>query len=125
MDLDEQVTTEMHRLRTEAGLELCYVPLYKIDPGKVNNLILNHIIMLDNWTSILKILNMNQMCWQQMQLALQDPDCVQGIKVFILLLEGSNIRLDDTGYGSINRPPHGLALRMKEYLESKKISNDQ
>ena len=35
MDLDEQVTTEMHRLRTEAALELCYVPLYKIDPGKV------------------------------------------------------------------------------------------
>ena len=35
MDLDEQVTTEMHRLRTESALELCYVPLYKIDPGKV------------------------------------------------------------------------------------------
>ena len=35
MDLDEQVTTEMHGLRTEAALELCYVPLYKIDPGKV------------------------------------------------------------------------------------------
>ena len=35
MDLDEQVTTEMHKLRTEAALELCYVPLYKTDPGKV------------------------------------------------------------------------------------------
>ena len=35
MDLDDQVTIEMHRLRTEAALELCYVPLYKIDPGKV------------------------------------------------------------------------------------------
>ena len=29
------MSREMHRLRTEAALELCYVPLYKIDPGKV------------------------------------------------------------------------------------------
>ena len=35
MDLDEQVTEEMQRLQTEAALELCYVPLYKIDPGKI------------------------------------------------------------------------------------------
>ena len=33
MDLDEQVTKE---LQTEAALELCYVPLYKIGPGNVN-----------------------------------------------------------------------------------------
>ena len=36
IDLDKQVTTEMHRLRTEASLELCYVPLYKVQPDKVN-----------------------------------------------------------------------------------------
>ena len=35
MDLDEQVTTEMPRLRTEAALEHCYVPLHKFGPGKV------------------------------------------------------------------------------------------
>ena len=35
MDLDEQVATEIHRLRAEAALELCFVPLYRIDPGKV------------------------------------------------------------------------------------------
>ena len=35
MDLDKQVTTEMQRLPTEATLELCYVPLYKVDPGKI------------------------------------------------------------------------------------------
>ena len=29
-DLTEQVTEEMQRLQTEAALELCYVPLYKI-----------------------------------------------------------------------------------------------
>ena len=61
IDLDEQVTTEMHRLRTEAALELCYVPLYKTDPGKVN--------AFNNARSLNKhfeILNMDQMCWQQM-----------------------------------------------------------
>ena len=30
MDLDERVTEEMQRLQTDAALELCYVPLYKI-----------------------------------------------------------------------------------------------
>ena len=34
MALDEDVNVEMKRLRTEATLELCYVPLYKIDPHK-------------------------------------------------------------------------------------------
>ena len=35
MALDDDVNVEMHRLRTEAVLELCYVPLYKTDPGKL------------------------------------------------------------------------------------------
>ena len=34
MAFDDDVNVEMHRLRTEAALELCYVPLYKTDPGK-------------------------------------------------------------------------------------------
>ena len=34
MALDDDVNVEMHRLRAEAALELCYVPLYKIDPHK-------------------------------------------------------------------------------------------
>ena len=34
MALDDDVNVEMQRLRTEAALELCYVPLYRIDPGK-------------------------------------------------------------------------------------------
>ena len=35
MALDDDVNVEMHRLCTEALLELCYVPLYKTDPGKI------------------------------------------------------------------------------------------
>ena len=35
MDLDEQVTEEIQRLQTDAVLELCYVPLYKIGSGKI------------------------------------------------------------------------------------------
>ena len=34
MALDDDVNVEMHRQRTEAALELCYVPLYKTDPGE-------------------------------------------------------------------------------------------
>ena len=35
MALDAKVTEEMQRLKTEAVLKLCYVPLYKVDPGKI------------------------------------------------------------------------------------------
>ena len=34
MAIDERVTEEMQRLQTESALELCYVPVYKIDPCK-------------------------------------------------------------------------------------------
>ena len=32
--VDNDVNIEMERLRREAALELCYIPLYKIGPGK-------------------------------------------------------------------------------------------
>ena len=35
MDLDEQVIEEIQRLQTDATLELCYVPFYKIGSGKI------------------------------------------------------------------------------------------
>ena len=35
MALDDDVNVKMHRLHTEAVLELFYVPLYKTEPGKI------------------------------------------------------------------------------------------
>ena len=34
LDVDNDVNIEIERLRREAALELCYVPLYKIGAGK-------------------------------------------------------------------------------------------
>ena len=34
MALDDDVNIEMQRLRTDAALKLCYVPLYKIGTDK-------------------------------------------------------------------------------------------
>ena len=34
MALDDYMNVEMHRIRTEAALELCYVPLYRVDSEK-------------------------------------------------------------------------------------------
>ena len=42
MAFDDDMKMEMHRLRTEAALELCYAPLYKIDPGKINCIAFNN-----------------------------------------------------------------------------------
>ena len=33
--VNDQVKIEMQRLRSEGPLELCYIPLYKIDPCKI------------------------------------------------------------------------------------------
>ena len=47
--------------------------------------------------------------------------CARNQSVHFALRRFKLIRLDDTGYGSLNRPPHGLALYMKEYLEVQKL----
>ena len=79
--LDDGVDVEIERLRTEAAFELCYVPLYKIDHGKKKS----HSTMLDPCINILRMLNLNQMCWQQMPLDLLKQNYAEGIKMYILL----------------------------------------
>ena len=118
MDLDERVTTEMHKLRTKAALELCYVPLYKIDPGKVK-------VAFNNARSLNKhfkdtehepnVLAADVIGFAESRL------CVRDQSVHFALRRFNLIRLHDTGYGSFNRPPHGLALYMKDYLEVEKL----
>ena len=118
MDLDEQVATEMHRLRTEAALELCYVPLYKIDPGK-DKVTFNNARSLNKHFKDIEhepnVLAADVIGFAESRL------CAR-IKVFIFVLRRFKLRsLDDTGYGSLNRPPHDLALYMKDYLEVQKL----
>ena len=80
MALDDDVNVEMQRLRTEAALDFCYVPLYRIDPGKTKS----HSTMLDPCKNILRMLNLNQMCWQQMPLDLLKQDYAERMKMYIL-----------------------------------------
>ena len=118
IDLDEQVTTEMHRLRTEASLELCYVPLYKVQPDKVK-------IAFNNARSLNKhfqdiehepnVLAADVIGFAESRLCARDQN------VHFSLRRCNLVRLDDTQYESLNRPSHGLALYMKEYLEVQKL----
>ena len=117
MDLDEQVTEEMQRLQTEADLELCYVPLYKIDPGKIK-------IAFNNVRSLRKhfkdiefepnVLAADVIDFAESRLCKRDENMHFALKRFRL------IRLDDTEKESVNRPHHGLALYVKEYFHVKK-----
>ena len=118
MDLDEQVTTEMHRLRTEAALELCYVPLYKIDPGKVKVAFNNARSLNKHFKDIEhepNVLAADVIGFAGSRLFARDQSVHFALRRFKL------IRLDDTGYGSLNSSPHGFALYMKEYLEVQKL----
>ena len=47
--------------------------------------------------------------------------CARDQSINFALRRFNLIRLDDTGYGSLNRPPHGLTLYMKDYLEVQKL----
>ena len=122
IDLDKQVTTEMHRLRTEASLEPCYVPLYKVQPDKIK-------IAFNNARSLNKhfqdiehepnVLAADVIGFAESRLCARDENVHFSLRRFKL------IRLDDSQYESLNRPSHGLALYMKEYLEVQKLEKLQ
>ena len=114
--LDERVTSEMQRLRTEAALELCYVPLYKIDPCKIK-------IAFNNARSLHKhlkeievepnVLAADVIGFAETRLCQRDEDTDFTLKGFAL------IRLDETD--SVHRPHLGLALYIKTCYEVQKL----
>ena len=117
--LDERVTSEMQRLRTEAVLELCYTPLYKIDPCKIK-------IAFNNARSLHKhikeieaepnVLAADVIGFAETRLCQRDEDTDFTLKGFAL------IRLDETGSpDSVHRPHHGLALYIKTCYEVQKL----
>ena len=118
MALDDDVNVEMHRLRTEAVLELCYVPLYKTDPDKIK-------IAFNNARSLHKhfrdvefepnVLAADAIGFAETRLCRRDENVHYALKRFRL------IRLDDAEKESGNRPHHGLALYVKEYFQIQKV----
>ena len=120
MDLDEKVTEEMQRLQTEAALELCYVPLYKVDPGKIK-ITFNNIRSLHKHLKDIEfepnVLAEDVIGFAESRLCKRDENVHFALKRFRL------IRLDDTGSKSVNRPHHGLAIALyiKEYFHVQKV----
>ena len=104
----------MHRLRTEAALEPRYVPLYKTDPGKVK-------IAFNNAGSPNKhfkdIEHEPNVFAADVIGFVESRFCSRNQSIHFALRRFKLIRLDDTGYRSLNRPQHDLALYMKDYLE--------
>ena len=122
MALDEDVNVEMQRLRTEATLELCYVPLYKIDPHK-NKIAFNNARSLHKHFKDVEfepnVLAADAIGFAETRLCRRDENVHFALKRFRL------IRLDDTEKESVNRPHHGLALYVKEYFQIQKVMKMQ
>ena len=118
MALDEDVNVEMQRLRTEATLELCYVPLYKIDPHK-NKIAFNNARSLHKHFKDVEfepnVLAADAIGFAETRLCRRDENVHFALKRFRL------IKLYDTGKESVNRPHHGLALYVKEYFQMQKV----
>ena len=118
MDLDEQVTKKMQRLHTEAALELCYVLLYKIDPGKIK-IALNNVRSLHKHFKDIEfepnVLEADVIGFAKSRLCKRDENVHFALKRFRL------IRLDDTEKESVSRPHHGIAVYVKEYFHVEKV----
>ena len=118
MAVDEQVKIEMQRLKTEKLLELCYVPLYKVDPHKIK-------IAFNNARSLHKhfkdiefepnVLSADVIGFAESRLCTRDDSNHFHLKNYKLL------RMDETAHDSVNRPYHGLALYIKDYFQIQKI----
>ena len=116
--VDNDVNIEMERLRREAVLELCYVPLYKIGSDKTK-------IAFNNARSLHKhfkdvefepnVLAADVIGFSETRLCSRDENVHFALRRFRL------IRLDDTVKEANNRPYHGLALYVKEYLHIQKV----
>ena len=112
--LDDDVNIEMQRLRTEASLELRYVPLYKIDPGKTKIAFNNARSLHRHFKDVEfepNVLAADVIGFAETRLCSRDENVHFALKRFKL------IRLDDTVKETNNRPYHGLALYVKEYLQ--------
>ena len=115
---DDDMNVEMHRLCTEAVLELCHVPLYKTVSGKIK-------IAFNNARSLHKhfrdvefepsVLATDPIGFAETWLCRRDKNVHYDLKRFRL------IRLGDAEKESGNRPHHGLALYVKQYFQIQKV----
>ncbi|MCG8076810.1 MAG: AAA family ATPase [Candidatus Thiodiazotropha taylori] len=116
--VDEKVKVEMQRLQTEGLLELCYTPLYKVDPCKIKILFNNarslhkHFHEIENEPNVLSA---DVIGFAETRLCSRDENIQFNLKRFRLL------RLDETQQYTVNRPYHGLALYVREGIEIQKI----
>ena len=118
IDLDEEVTEVMQRLQTDAALELCYVPLYKIGPDKIK-------VAFNNVRSLHKhfkdtefepnVLAADVIGFAESRLCKRDKNVDFALKKFRL------IRLDETEKETVNKAHHGLALCVKKYFHVQKV----
>ena len=119
MGLDEQITEEMQRLQIDAALELCYVPLYKISPGKIK-IAFNNVRSLHKHFKDIEfepnVLAADVIGFAESRLCKRDENVHFALKRFRLT------RLDHKEKESVNWPHHGLALYVKEYFHIQKVA---
>ena len=122
MALDDDVNIEMKRLRTDATLELCYVPLYKIGSDKTKIAFNNARSLHKHYKDVQSepnVLAADIIGFAETRLCSRDENVHFALKRFRL------VRLDDTVKEANNRPYHGLALYVKEYLQIQKVMKMQ
>ena len=118
MALDDDVNIEMKRLRTDATLELCYVPLYKVGSDKTKIAFNNARSLHKHYKDVQSepnVLAADIIGFAETRLCSRDENVHFALKRFTL------VRLDDTVKEANNRPYHGLALYVKQYLQIQKV----
>ena len=105
-------------LQTDAALELCYVPLYKIGPDKIK-IAFNNVRSLHKHFNGIEfepnVLAADVIGFAESRLCKRDENVHFALKRFRL------IRFDNTNKVSVNRFNHGRALCVKEYFHVQKV----
>ncbi|MCU7801387.1 MAG: hypothetical protein KZQ70_14975, partial [gamma proteobacterium symbiont of Lucinoma myriamae] len=116
--VDEKVKIEMHRLKSEALLELCYIPLYQVDASKFKVAFSNTRSLHKHFSDVRfepNVLSADIIGFAETRLQMKDNSSNFTLNGFKL------IRHDEKEHASASRPYHGLVLYVKEQFDIQRL----
>ena len=119
LSLDEHVHTEMKRLRDEAMLKLCYIPLNSIDSSSHFKVAFNNCRSLHK--HIKDVSNDHNLLSAHI-IGIAETRLLQNDDTINYNINGYHlIRNDQDTNTQANRPPHGLAIYVKDDVKIKSV----
>jgi hypothetical protein len=111
--VEQAVNNEIHRLQSEACMQLCYTPMYSFEPGTCTIVFQNARSLHKHFSDLSADHNITAsdiITVAESRLKATDSDLMYTI-------EGFTIHRNDQQQSSHNRPPHGQVLYIADHCE--------